>query len=121
MKNCTCVPSLLRPVVDYSSPVWNPSKKQIFVQVVYNNLNKVGRKTVPCGTPESTDNLEDVIPFKRTCYCLFPKKSIIQFDSQHGFRSKRSCETQLVISIQDLAKSPADDNQIDIILLDFHG
>ena len=38
---------------------------------------------------------------------------------QHGFRSKRSCETQLVISIQDLAKSLADGTQIDIILLDF--
>lgn len=37
----------------------------------------------------------------------------------HGFRSKRTCETQLVISIQDLAKSLADGNQIDIILLDF--
>jgi hypothetical protein len=40
-------------------------------------------------------------------------------DCQHGFRSKRSCETQLVISIQDLAKSLADGNQIDIILLYF--
>ena len=38
---------------------------------------------------------------------------------QHGFRSKRFCETQLVISIQDLAKSLADGTQIDIILLDF--
>ena len=43
----------------------------------------------------------------------------ILHDSQHGFRSKRSCETQLFISIQDLAKSLADGNQIDIILLDF--
>ena len=43
----------------------------------------------------------------------------ILHDSQHGFRSKRSCETQLVISIQDLAKSLADGNQIDIILLYF--
>jgi hypothetical protein len=105
---------------------------------VYNNLNKVGPKTVPCGTPESTDNLEDAMPFKRTCCCLFSKKSLklnyrpvsltaicckllehiitsnirkhlsqnkILHDSQHGFRSKRSCETQLVISIQDLLLS----------------
>jgi hypothetical protein len=43
----------------------------------------------------------------------------ILHDCQHGFRSKRSCETQLFISIQDLAKSLADGNQIDIILLDF--
>ena len=34
MKNCTCTyTSLLRPVVDYSSPVWNPSKKQQISQV----------------------------------------------------------------------------------------
>ena len=40
-------------------------------------------------------------------------------DSQHGFRSKRSCETQLIISIQDIAKSLGNGNQIDCILLDF--
>ena len=45
----------------------------------------------------------------------------ILHDNQHGLRSRRFCETQLVISIQDLAtcKSLADGNQIDIILLDF--
>lgn len=40
-------------------------------------------------------------------------------DSQHGFRSKRSCETQLIISIQEIAKSLSTGNQIDIVLLDF--
>jgi len=34
-------------------------------------------------------------------------------------RSKRSRGTQLVISIQDLAKSLQNGNQIDLILLDF--
>ena len=43
----------------------------------------------------------------------------ILHDSQHGFRSRRSCETQLFIRYQDLARSLADGNQIDIILLDF--
>ena len=43
----------------------------------------------------------------------------ILHDSQHSFRSKRSCETQMVISNQDLAKSLSDGNQIDIILLYF--
>ena len=39
MKNCTRMvknltyTSLVRPVVDYSSPVWNPSKKQQISQV----------------------------------------------------------------------------------------
>lgn len=46
-------------------------------------------------------------------------KNNILHDSQHGFRSKRSCETQLIISIQDLAKSLASGDQIDVILLDF--
>ena len=36
----------------------------MFGLVVINSKNKVGPKTFPCGTPESTDNLEDVIPFK---------------------------------------------------------
>jgi hypothetical protein len=43
----------------------------------------------------------------------------ILHDSQHGFRGKRSCQTQLVISIQDLPNWLADGNQIDIIQLDF--
>ena len=40
-------------------------------------------------------------------------------DAQHGFRKHRSCESQLVITIQDLAKSIDDRRQTDLILLDF--
>ena len=40
-------------------------------------------------------------------------------DCQHGFRSKRSCEAQLVINIQDIAEYLADGKQIDSTLLDF--
>lgn len=40
-------------------------------------------------------------------------------DSQHGFRKHRSCESQLVTTIQDLAKSLNEAKQIDSILLDF--
>ena len=40
-------------------------------------------------------------------------------DCQHGFRARRSCETQLITTIQDLAKNLSDGNQIDAILLDF--
>ena len=38
---------------------------------------------------------------------------------QHGFREKRSCETQLVMMIEDLARNVSAGNQTDIILLDF--
>ena len=40
-------------------------------------------------------------------------------DTQHGFRKKRSCETQLVLTVQDLAKGLDDNKQIDAVLLDF--
>jgi hypothetical protein len=38
-------------------------------------------------------------------------------DKQHGFRSKRSCETQLVTTIQKIALTSK--GQVDVILLDF--
>ena len=41
------------------------------------------------------------------------------FNSQHGFRAQRSCETQLVVTIQELAKTQSEGKQIDAILLDF--
>jgi hypothetical protein len=40
-------------------------------------------------------------------------------DTQHGFRKRRSCESQLIVTINDLAKSLDDKSQIDLILLDF--
>ena len=39
--------------------------------------------------------------------------------AQYGFRSKRSCETQLLATIQDLTSGLSDGLQIDAILLDF--
>ena len=38
---------------------------------------------------------------------------------QHGFRSKHSCETQLVNTIEDLAKGLNDKQQLDLLILDF--
>ena len=40
-------------------------------------------------------------------------------DCQHGFRKRRSCETQLILTIDDLAKGLNDKQQIDAVLLDF--
>jgi hypothetical protein len=40
-------------------------------------------------------------------------------DKQHGFRRRRSCESQLIITIDALAKSLAKGKQVDVILLDF--
>ena len=43
----------------------------------------------------------------------------ILYDLQHGYREKRSCETQLIMLIEDLARSASVGKQTDIILLDF--
>ena len=40
-------------------------------------------------------------------------------DAQHGFRRRRSCETQLILTVQDSAQGIEDKQQIDVILLDF--
>jgi hypothetical protein len=40
-------------------------------------------------------------------------------DAQHGFRYKRSCESQLVITVQEIVKRLAKGSQVDISLLDF--
>ena len=40
-------------------------------------------------------------------------------DMQHGFRYKRSCESQFVITVQEIVKRLAKGSQVNIILLDF--
>ncbi len=40
-------------------------------------------------------------------------------DAHHGFRPGRSCETQLILTAQDLTKSIDDLKQVDAIVLDF--
>ena len=40
-------------------------------------------------------------------------------DEQHGFCKRRSCDTQLVLTIHDLSKALDSGDQIDGILLDF--
>ena len=48
----------------------------------------------------------------------FEKHKILN-DNQHGFTKKRSCETQLLSTIQEIASSTAKGKQVEVILLDF--
>jgi hypothetical protein len=93
-----------------------------------NMRNNIGPSTVPWGTPDVTGILLDVSPSRITVCVLSVRKSFIQwkalmkhleynnilYDLQHGFRSSRSCETQLVSFIQDLAKSSDKNIQTDL-------
>ena len=40
-------------------------------------------------------------------------------DNQHGFRKRWSCETQLIQTIDDIARHLSEGNQVDVILLVF--
>ena len=43
----------------------------------------------------------------------------ILYDLQHGFRERRSCETQLIQLVEDLSRNMISGKQTDLILLDF--
>ena len=43
----------------------------------------------------------------------------ILYELQHGFREKRSCETQLVQLVEELARNTSEGHQTGLILLDF--
>ena len=43
----------------------------------------------------------------------------LMYDLQHGFREKRSSETQLIMLVEDLARNAGLGKQTDLILLDF--
>ena len=40
-------------------------------------------------------------------------------DMQHGFRQKHSCESQLVITLEEIARARDEGKQIDLLILDF--
>ncbi|MCG7869528.1 MAG: reverse transcriptase family protein, partial [Candidatus Thiodiazotropha taylori] len=41
------------------------------------------------------------------------------YELQHGFRENRSCETQLAMLVEDLARNVSEGKQTDLVLLDF--
>ena len=40
-------------------------------------------------------------------------------EAKHGFRKQRSCESQLILTVRDLAQGIEEKSQLDVILLDF--
>ena len=47
------------------------------------------------------------------------EKYNLLYDLQHGFRERRSCETQLIQLVEDLTRSLTNGKQTGLILLDF--
>ena len=73
------------------------------------NYRPISLTSVVCKT------LEHIISNNICCHL---NKYNILSDQQHGFRSRRSCETQLVETINDFATTLNESGQIDAIFLD---
>ena len=52
------------------------------------------------------------VPSSTTCHTILS-------DAQHGFRKRRSCDTQFILTVDDLAKGMEDKGHTDLVLLDF--
>ncbi len=44
----------------------------------------------------------------------------ISIDFQYGFRNKRLCETQLIVTLEDITRSRDNRMNVDILILDFN-
>ena len=67
-----------------------------------------------------TDGPDEFEPSKFDCTTKHLNSHNILTPSQHDFRSKRSCETQLIATIQGIAKNlKSGKDQVDVILSDF--
>ena len=77
-------------------------------------------------------NAANYRPISLTCVCCKLMEHVIRShitdhfesnglysDAQHGFRKRRSCETQLLLTVDDLAKEIDKGGQTDTILLDY--
>ena len=73
------------------------------------NYRPISLSSVVCKT------LEHII--SSNIYCYLSRFNILA-DEQHGFRSRRSCETQLVETVNDFATTLNESGQIDAIFLD---
>ena len=73
------------------------------------NYRPISLKCVLCRV------LEHIVAFNLTKHVA---NSNILFELQHGFGEKRSCETQLVMLVDEIAKNMQTGKQTDLILLD---
>lgn len=71
----------------------------------------------PVSLTSVTCKIMEHIIFKHIMQHL--EKYDILVDYQHGFRQKRSCESQLVTTIEDIAKHLDKKEQVDMLILDF--
>ena len=123
--------TLLKKLATVISPVltriFQASLHQCLIPMDWKSANvvpvfKKGERSIP----------SNYRPVSLTCICskllehiiyshifLHLKKYDILCEEKHGFRANRSCETQLIPTVNDIAKNMDAGKQTDVILLDF--
>lgn len=117
------------------APIIAPALTIIFQASLCQSLIPAEWKTaniVPLFKKGNRSDPSNYRPVSLTCICskllehivyshIFShlKKYNILTEEQHGFRQNRSCETQLLATVNDLAENLNIGNQTDVILLDF--
>ena len=86
------------------------------LQLLRREINKAASYTPVSLTSITCKLLEHIIHSNVMAH--FDKHTILK-DNQHGFRKRRSCETQLIVTIPETAPRLSKRNQEDIILLEF--
>ena len=89
------------------TPIYKPGKKD---RGKAENYKPIPLKSISCKM------LEHIIYINVMNYLC---TNNILSDAQHGFRKSRSCETHLIMLVNDMAKSLNDVSQSDAALLDF--
>ena len=89
--------------------MWRLSKKKVNTLTLL-TTGPISRTCILCKT------LEHIVASSITKPL---SKLNIFYELQHGFREKRSCESQLLMLVDELLKSVYKKKQTDFILLDF--
>ena len=74
------------------------------------------RRTTFWSQKRKCHGMEHIIASSLTKH--FDRHNIL-YDIQHGFQERRSCETQLIKLVEDLARNLTSGTQTDLILFDF--
>ena len=88
------------------------NKIDTFERLNFTQIQRLSVSRVTCITHEPS---HDKICLSSDYY----HEHVILFELQHGFREKRSCETQLVMLVDEISKKMQMGKQTDLILLDF--
>ena len=116
--------SVMSPVLTI---IFQASLRQCLIPIDWKSAN-----TVPIFKKGERCNSSDYRPVSLTCICsklleyiiysdisLHLKKYDILYEEQYGFQMNRSCETQLLSTVNDITDNLDAVRQIDVMLLDF--